>query len=433
MSVIFLALTFSIGLFVGQDPETGELSFGFNPENSFTGRTLNFVATSVGLPKIIGDADTPEELAFSDDDSDNNIELQQDDGVLTEEGNSTSTSRSNDSQVVPTSPDSETIPDSARDDEQRTTSSRTATSSDQTSNSEDNTDPSDDQPAPSPTTNDDSDPSPSTTTGTTIDNDGRDPFGLPADDFEIIRFDSFSDGQLDTNLWEPSQGLNFDFWRQAQATNPFENSCYTRDQVFESNGSLNIQIRATTDSETQQGLCKGYGTDRFQAVGGWLSSNSPNGGFVVEPGQYVETKISFPLNGNDSLNWFQIDFTETEGPDGFISPFNSFTNAVCTQHRHSSGNVNRCNGGGLAKSNNESLVIGTLWETNGAITIYYNGTKVDEFDNSLAENHTQQKLRLNFSYRVPGFSSGGLGRVLPSENSPQTVEIDYVDQYEIVG
>lgn len=66
ISALLLACL-TLGWFVGINPETGQLEFDFNPEYSLTGRTLNFAATNVGLPQIIGDAtETPDALAFEE-------------------------------------------------------------------------------------------------------------------------------------------------------------------------------------------------------------------------------------------------------------------------------------------------------------------------------------------------------------------------------
>ena len=70
VSVSILAifgLSFFFGWFVGVNPETGSLEFTLGGENSLSGSTLNFTASAIGLPQIIGDDPLPDELAFSEE------------------------------------------------------------------------------------------------------------------------------------------------------------------------------------------------------------------------------------------------------------------------------------------------------------------------------------------------------------------------------
>lgn len=425
--LLLFGLTFFSGLFIGQNPETGDIEFGFNPENSLVGRTLNFVSTSIGLPRLIGYE--PSQLAFVKQEEE---QSPTDATVLTP--HTTERADTTTTRIVVDEETGETIV--IEEDEAGAVSSSTSLETQTPGTSA--------TPAtsrPRSTNNETTTTSPTTppTSDNTPDNHGRSPYKLPAEDFEIIRFDSFSGKELDTSLWEPSRGLNFDQWRRAVTPSNLETSCYNRDQVFVANGSLHIEARAVTSSEADAGLCRGLNNELYSTVTGTVTSNSPNGGFVMKPGQYIETKISFPLTAErHTQNWAQIHFQDLDGGvGGWINPLNNITGEACAQHiyRETPGgevnNINKCNGTTIAKDNHTGLVVGTLWRTDGSISIYYNGIEVDTFDNSLAYNHTDQRLRMYISYRLPG--TGFAGRVVPVAGQPQSIQIDYVDQYEIVG
>ena len=129
-----LACSLGLGWFVGINPETRELEIGFNPEYSLTGRTLNFAATNIGLPQIIGDSsDSPTELAFEDQDtqtpdSTRNTTARQPTAEVTiqqaRSSNSTDTTSTSNTTVAPTATTTGTS---------RTVTPRSSSSSPQTS------------------------------------------------------------------------------------------------------------------------------------------------------------------------------------------------------------------------------------------------------------------------------------------------------------
>ncbi len=142
----FLFLTMIFGWLIGINPETGRFEIGVTGENSFAGRSLNFVASNVGVPNLIGDsANDSTELAFADNtDTGSEATLR---ARQSDRSTRPSTSRSTESTVSRSTAGEERITTSTTPSDSRntTTSALPTTTSPGTSNSTATTQ------APSPT------------------------------------------------------------------------------------------------------------------------------------------------------------------------------------------------------------------------------------------------------------------------------------------
>ena len=435
----FFALTFVTGWFVGVDPQTGNLTFTLGGENSFSGKTLNYTATAAGLPTIIG---TPDQLAFqgSNETSDNDQVDRADDG-------NTSTSNLAPDNNVSTATGA--IQENS-DPITATTTNNTDTDDDQSSSTTLSTT---NRNAQGTTTSSTSTRSTETRAGETTPtstpelppiSNGRSPLNLDQLDFQLIDSDDFNGSSLNTDFWQP--GLSHSGYTDALAYS--ETACYSDNQVQVRSGFLELSAQPVPNSDRSLCLNNGRRENGNKAqldfVTGMIASRpepeGTNSAFVVEQGDYLETRIEIPVTNGSARNWVEVylhgrrnwhpgDVFSTFNNGGLLSPVTGLEEGACSQRIFKPGLADRkftncTDPGGF-------LTVGTLWKNNGDIEIYHDGVLFDTYAASVADGIRSSDLKLNvlIGYRIP--MSNAPGYLAPT--SKQTIRIDYIDHYKIVG
>ena len=417
---LFLLLTFVSGWFIGLDPQTGNLTFTLGGQSSLSGRTLNYTATAVGLPTVIG---APDQLAFVDDE-------QTSSSSDTSEPSNTATPAipQNDGNVAGTTNQQESTTNADQTGENATTTtSRRITSQTNSEDTDTSTSRGAEQSSTTATSRLTTDSTAATSSSplppTTLFRTGREPQvgnDLDADEFNLIQFDDFNGTSLNTNLWRDTFFSNNGYTRGLTTS---ESSCYHDDQVWLAGGQLHLGARRATSAESEKCVNKDETTAEFVSgmVRGY-NSDTKDSLFTIGEGQYVETEVNVLTHNGAPQNWISVRFTDFKTGGDSFSLLDGRGDQFCSWHVGSGSDKQGCS------SLSGTITVGMAWEGN-TLKVYRNNKFVTShrIDSKISE------LTMTIGYRIPSNPTvaGYNAPTSTSTTSAQTFKVNYVDIYEV--